>query len=45
MEPRYLLDTNICIYIRQKRPEVPQAPSRGSGAFGYYLRRAALWRS
>jgi tRNA(fMet)-specific endonuclease VapC len=21
MEPRYLLDTNICIYIRQKRPE------------------------
>jgi tRNA(fMet)-specific endonuclease VapC len=20
MEPRYLLDTNICIYIRQKRP-------------------------
>jgi tRNA(fMet)-specific endonuclease VapC len=22
MEPRYLLDTNICIYIRQKRPEV-----------------------
>jgi tRNA(fMet)-specific endonuclease VapC len=21
MNPRYLLDTNICIYIRQKRPE------------------------
>lgn len=21
MEPRYLLDTNICIYMRQKRPE------------------------
>ncbi len=21
MEPRYRLDTNICIYIRQKRPE------------------------
>jgi len=21
MEPRYLLDTNICIYIRRKRPE------------------------
>jgi len=21
MEPRYLLDTNICIYIRQKNPE------------------------
>lgn len=21
MEPHYLLDTNICIYIRQKRPE------------------------
>lgn len=21
MAPRYLLDTNICIYIRQKRPE------------------------
>ena len=21
MEPRYLLDTNICIYIRKKRPE------------------------
>ncbi len=21
MEPRYLLDTNICIYIRQKRSE------------------------
>jgi tRNA(fMet)-specific endonuclease VapC len=21
MEPRYLLDTNICIYIRQNRPE------------------------
>ncbi len=21
MEPRYLLDTNICIYIRQKRPD------------------------
>jgi tRNA(fMet)-specific endonuclease VapC len=21
MEPRYLLDTNICIYIRQSRPE------------------------
>ena len=21
MEPRYLLDTNICIYIRQERPE------------------------
>jgi tRNA(fMet)-specific endonuclease VapC len=21
MEPRYLLDTNICIHIRQKRPE------------------------
>jgi tRNA(fMet)-specific endonuclease VapC len=21
MEPRYLLDTNICIYIRQQRPE------------------------
>ena len=21
MEPRFLLDTNICIYIRQKRPE------------------------
>jgi tRNA(fMet)-specific endonuclease VapC len=21
VEPRYLLDTNICIYIRQKRPE------------------------
>jgi len=21
MEPRYMLDTNICIYIRQKRPE------------------------
>jgi tRNA(fMet)-specific endonuclease VapC len=21
MEPRYLLDTNICVYIRQKRPE------------------------
>jgi tRNA(fMet)-specific endonuclease VapC len=21
MEPRYLLDTNICIYIRQKRPQ------------------------
>jgi tRNA(fMet)-specific endonuclease VapC len=21
MDPRYLLDTNICIYIRQKRPE------------------------
>ena len=21
MEPRYLLDTNICIYIRQHRPE------------------------
>ncbi len=21
MEPRYLLDTNICFYIRQKRPE------------------------
>ncbi len=21
MEPRYLLDTNICIYIRQDRPE------------------------
>jgi len=21
MEPRYLLDTNICTYIRQKRPE------------------------
>ena len=21
MEPRYLLDTNICIYIQQKRPE------------------------
>ena len=21
MEPRYLLDTNLCIYIRQKRPE------------------------
>ena len=21
MEPRYLLDTNICIYIRQKRPK------------------------
>jgi tRNA(fMet)-specific endonuclease VapC len=21
MEPEYLLDTNICIYIRQKRPE------------------------
>ena len=21
MEPRYLLETNICIYIRQKRPE------------------------
>ena len=21
MEPRYLLDTNMCIYIRQKRPE------------------------
>jgi tRNA(fMet)-specific endonuclease VapC len=21
MEPRYLLDTKICIYIRQKRPE------------------------
>ena len=21
MEPRYLLDTNICIYIRQKKPE------------------------
>lgn len=24
MEPRYLLDTNICIYIRQKRPEEVQ---------------------
>jgi tRNA(fMet)-specific endonuclease VapC len=21
MEPRYLLDTNICIYIRQKKPD------------------------
>jgi tRNA(fMet)-specific endonuclease VapC len=21
MEPRYLLDTNICIYIRERRPE------------------------
>ena len=21
MDPRYLLDTNICIYIRQKRPD------------------------
>jgi tRNA(fMet)-specific endonuclease VapC len=21
MEPRYLLDTNICIYVRQKRPD------------------------
>jgi tRNA(fMet)-specific endonuclease VapC len=21
MEPRYLLDTNLCIYIRQERPE------------------------
>jgi tRNA(fMet)-specific endonuclease VapC len=21
MDPRYLLDTNICIYIRQRRPE------------------------
>ena len=21
MDPRYLLDTNICIYIREKRPE------------------------
>src|SRR5882724_9819866 len=21
MEPRYLLDTNICIYIRQNRPD------------------------
>jgi tRNA(fMet)-specific endonuclease VapC len=21
MEPRYLLDTNICIYIRQRKPE------------------------
>ena len=21
MEPRYMLDTNICIYIRQKRPD------------------------
>jgi len=21
MEPRYMLDTNICIYIRQERPE------------------------
>ena len=21
METRYLLDTNICIYIRQRRPE------------------------
>ena len=21
MEPRFLLDTNICLYIRQKRPE------------------------
>jgi tRNA(fMet)-specific endonuclease VapC len=21
MEPRYLLDTNICIYIRQRRPD------------------------
>jgi tRNA(fMet)-specific endonuclease VapC len=21
MEPRFLLDTNICIYIRQERPE------------------------
>lgn len=21
MEPRFLLDTNICIYIRQKQPE------------------------
>jgi tRNA(fMet)-specific endonuclease VapC len=21
MEPRYLLDTNICIYIRQRRPQ------------------------
>jgi tRNA(fMet)-specific endonuclease VapC len=21
MEPRFLLDTNICIYIRQKRPD------------------------
>src|SRR5215471_1651100 len=21
MEPQYLLDTNICIYIRQKRPD------------------------
>src|SRR5882672_9630719 len=21
MDPRYLLDTNICIYIRQKQPE------------------------
>jgi tRNA(fMet)-specific endonuclease VapC len=21
MQPRYLLDTNICIYIRQKRPD------------------------
>jgi hypothetical protein len=21
MEPRYMLDTNICIYIRQSRPE------------------------
>jgi tRNA(fMet)-specific endonuclease VapC len=22
MDPRYLLDTNICIYIRQRRPDV-----------------------
>jgi tRNA(fMet)-specific endonuclease VapC len=21
MQPQYLLDTNICIYIRQKKPE------------------------
>jgi tRNA(fMet)-specific endonuclease VapC len=28
MEPRYLLDTNICIYIRQEKPEKVRARFR-----------------
>ena len=50
MEPRYLLDTNICIYIRQQQAgaslaAIPQACVPGEAAhFGDHVWRTALRR-
>jgi len=48
MEARFLLDTNICIYIRRKKTgggaaAVSHAEGGRSGAFGDYVWRIGVW--